>query len=88
MLYTISMKKLLATLIIATLLIVGLFLPLGSYTTQSDTCPTGDGPIETRRLRLITGGSLQEIRDQDKSFKSVGNLRSCKLPQKYILYIL
>ena len=65
------------------LLILGWFLPLGSYTTTKG-CPIDIAP-PTERLHLIFGDSIKEIKKNDvEPPPNVG----CVMHTKYVLYFL
>ena len=64
------------------LILVGLFLPLGSYTTTKG-CPVD--PTPTKRLHLIFRDSIQEIKNSD--VEPPTNV-SCSMNTKYALYFL
>lgn len=77
------MKKypIIATVIVA-LLLLGFFVPLGSYTTTKG-CRTDIVP--TNRLHLILGDSIERIKNNDvEPQANVG----CSINTKYVLYLL
>jgi hypothetical protein len=77
------MKKLIYTMVAVTiLLIAGLLVPLGSYTTNV-TCQPGTAPT-TSRLHVIKGDSLNEVKNR-KDVQGAG----CAISNtKYVLYFL
>lgn len=76
-----NIKTIIAGSIIV-LLILGWFLPLGSYTTTRG-CPVD--PTPSKRLHLIFGDSIQEIKNGDvEPPPNVG----CSMNTKYVLYFL
>lgn len=75
-------KKFIIAGSIIVLLILGWFLPLGSYTTTKG-CPVD--PTPTERLHLIFGDTIQEIKHGDvEPPPNVG----CSMNTKYVLYFL
>ena len=69
------------SVVVIVLILVGLFLPLGSYTTTKG-CPVD--PTPTKRLHLIFGDSIQEIKNNDvERPANVG----CFMNTKYVLYL-
>lgn len=68
--------------IVAAILILGLLVPLASYTTTNG-CTVN--PTPKSRLHLILGDSIQEIKDGDvRPAPNVG----CSANTKYVLYLL
>ncbi len=68
--------------LIVVLLVVGWFLPIDNYTTTKG-CPTE--PTPTKRLHLILGDSIQEIKNGDiEPPPNVG----CSANTKFVLYFL
>jgi hypothetical protein len=75
-------KNLIIAGLVIVLLILGWFLPLGSYTTTKG-CPVD--PTPTERLHLIFGDSIQKIKDSD--IEPTPNI-GCAVNTKYVLYFL
>ncbi len=81
--YSLSMnyKKLILGAVVI-LLMLGLFVPVNSYTTIKG-CPTDKTPI--KRLNLILGDTIGEIKKGDvEPLPNVG----CSINTKYVLYLL
>jgi len=75
-------KNIIIAVTIVVLIVLGWFLPLGSYTTTKG-CPAD--PTPTKRLHLIFGDSIQEIKNSDiEPPPNVG----CSINTKYVLYFL
>jgi hypothetical protein len=77
------MKKLIYTTVaVAILLLAGLLVPLGSFTTN-DACQPSTAPTTTR-LHVIKGDSLNEVKNR-KDVQGAG----CAISNtKYVLYFL
>lgn len=69
---------------LSVILLVGFFVPLGSYTTTGG-CPL-DRPTPAKRLHLIIGDSLDRIKDHDNDPEPLG--AGCTVDTKYTLYLL
>jgi len=70
-------------LVVAAVVVTGLLVPLGSYTTTSG-CLSDPNP--TVRLHLIFGQSLDEIKRNDKP--PIDPLVGCSQNATYVLYFL
>lgn len=84
------MKKrkliLISALSVAILLVVGFFVPLGSYTSQG--CPTGMPP-PTVRLHLIKGQTLKHQESLTKNDSlDPGFEAECFISTRYVQYLL
>jgi len=64
------------------LLVVALFVPIGSYTTNKSTCSVEP---QTVRLDMTKGESLEAVRVGDVSLPPNAG---CAVPTKYVLYAL
>jgi len=71
-----------ASVAVIVIVLIGLFVPLGSYTTRYG-CPTD--PIPTRRLSLIIGQTLENVKRRDKP--QTNPLAGCAQDIKYIQYL-
>lgn len=75
-------KKYIVIGLILMLLAVGWFLPIGSYTTKKGCWVD---PIEHKRLHLILGDSIDEIKKRD--VEPQPNM-GCSFNATYVLYLL
>lgn len=76
-----AMKKfIIPAITLVILILAGLFIPLGSYTTtygcQLNTMPTA-------RLHMIRGDSLNEVKNRKDPIGA-----GCTVNTKYVLYLL
>jgi hypothetical protein len=72
---------LIATVITA-VVIIGIFVPLGTYTTRYG-CPTD--PMPTQRLRLILGQTLANVKRNDKP--QTNPLVGCSQDKIFVQYL-
>ena len=76
------MNKLVIITLPIIILLLGLFIPLGSYTTTRG-CPVE--PIPSKRLHLITGDSIEKVKSSD--VEPLPN-EGCSANTKFVLYLL
>lgn len=77
------MKKILAAAAVFVLLVLaGFLIPIGSYTTTKG-CLSDKTP--TKRLNLILGDSLDEVKKRDVEPPPNAG---CSLHARYVLYVL
>lgn len=71
-------------LITLSLLMVGFFVPIGSYTSQNNVCPDGNTPVV--KLHAIKGETIQRVTDIDN--QQLPPEAGCSKQIRYKLYFL